>query len=160
MKYITLTRGLSATLDDEDFKFINKFNWCIRTNRGGHYYAVSKIGGKIVYMHRLIMNAKLGEAIDHIDGNGLNNTRSNMRLATQSQNKMNSIKSRRNTSGFKGVSYCHDKHRNRPWRALIRFSNRLIHLGHFETSEEAAIAYNRAALKYFGEFAKTNESMR
>lgn len=156
MKYISLTRGMSATVDYEDFEFINQFNWCVRTNRGSHYYAVSKIGGKIIYMHRLIMNAKPGEAIDHIDGNGLNNTRINMRLATQGQNNMNSIRSQRNTSGFKGVSYCHDKFRNKPWRALIRFSKRLIHIGCFDTPEEAAIAYNKVALLYFGEFARIN----
>lgn len=107
-------------------------------------------------MHRLILNAPNGVNIDHIDGNGLNNQKSNLRLCNQSQNEANSCISARNSSGYKGVSFSGKEYTHNPWRSRIRV-HRIIHeLGFFPTPEIAAIAYNNAALKYFGEYAKLN----
>ena len=91
--------------------------------------------------------------VDHIDGDGLNNRRSNLRPATPSQNNANRRKSRQNTSGFKGVSYYH---RTSRWRAYVGVDGKAIHLGYFDTAIDAARAYDAAALEHFGEFARIN----
>jgi len=99
----------------------------------------------------------LGEqelSIDHVDGNGLNNQKANLRVASHAENCANRRINRNNTSGFKGVS----KNKER-WQAYIRVAYRQIHLGYFDTPEEAAEAYDRAAIAYFGEFAKTNKML-
>lgn len=105
-------------------------------------------------MHRLIMNPSKGMTIDHIDGDGLNNTKSNMRICTQQQNCMNKKMTSRNTTGFKGVYFV--KSCLVYW-AYISISKKRIGLGCYKTAIDAAIAYNKAAIKYYGEFAKLNE---
>ena len=99
------------------------------------------------------MNAPPGVQIDHRDGNGLNCSRDNLRLCTNQNNRRNSRKGNRNTSGFKGVSFFK---RDQNWRAYIMLDARQIHLGYFKTSEEAARAYDNAAKELFGEFASPN----
>jgi hypothetical protein len=106
-------------------------------------------------MHRVIIGAKLGELVDHVDGNGINNTRQNLRKATNSQNLINR-KNLSNTSGYKGVSYDRGHYRNKPWRAQIKINYKSKTLGYFSTPEEAADAYKVASINYFGEFARTN----
>jgi len=156
MKSIPLTRGFVALVDDEDFDWLNQFKWSVNPSYGNHY-ARSCTKGKSEYMHRLILKVKPGEFTDHIDGDGLNNTRRNLRLATQSQNMENRNKTCMNTSGFKGVHYSHQKGNiKKPWMATICINYRNLHLGYFSTAEEAAVAYDEAAIKYFREFAKTN----
>jgi hypothetical protein len=105
-------------------------------------------------MHRVIaarMGLDLSEIIDHMDGNGLNNSRSNLRAATNAQNLQNRGKQKNNTSGIKGVSW--DKARSK-WAAEIRSQGKRYHLGRFDTKEEAAEAYRKAAKKLHKEFAK------
>lgn len=92
-----------------------------------------------------------GKLIDHRDGNGLNNLPSNLRIATSTENSRNRRKNSNNQSGYKGVCWC-----ARKWRAAIRVNGKLKHLGYFENVTDAALAYDVAAIHYFGEFAHLN----
>lgn len=107
-------------------------------------------------MHRLILDAPAGRDVDHANMNGLDNRRVNLRLASHSQNAANQRKCRKKTlSRYKGIYYY--RRRKRPWCAQIKVRGRNKHLGYFETEEEAALAYNRAALEHFGKFARLNQ---
>lgn len=146
-----------ALIDDDDYEKLSKIKWYYRKNEG---YAVGNLPSpeKGVYpkvlMHRYIMDAPKGKQVDHINGNKLDNRKSNLRIATASTNKANCGLRKSNTSGYKGVSI--QKGRTKKWAAQIKVDYNRIHLGYFYTKEEAALAYNEAALKYFGEFAKLN----
>ena len=157
MKEIPLTRGKVALVDDEDFEQLFQFQWYADLIRGRWY--VMRIAGlrgrkRRIYMHRDILGIPLGVEVDHKDGNGLNNQRYNLRPATHAQNLQNRGKPSSNTSGYKGVSWFK---RDGKWRACIGVDGRVIHLGYYDTAEEAARAYNEAAPKYHGKFAKLNE---
>ncbi|WP_420796654.1 AP2 domain-containing protein [Brevibacillus agri] len=104
-------------------------------------------------MHRLILSARQGEFVDHIDGNKLNNVRSNLRLATKAGNQRNQRIRSDNTSGFRGVYWCK---KSGKWRAQITVNNKRIALGSYDDAASAASAYNEAALRLHGEFAKIN----
>lgn len=120
-------------------------------------YLVERFQGKLELVHRVLWFKHYNywpSYIDHIDGNKLNNSFENLRECTNAQNAYNSKTPKSNTSGFKGVSL--DKRYNK-WAAYIRFNYRRKGLGYFNTKEEAARAYNQAAIQYFGEFAKLNE---
>lgn len=155
MKEIQLTQGKVALVDDEDFDYLNQFKWY--TNKCGHgydkFYAVRLNKHENVHMHRLIMNTPDGFYTDHIDGDGLNNQKNNLRICTSSQNQANKKKCKNNNCGFKGVHL--DKPRNK-WKATIHKNNKTIFLGRFDTPQEAAKNYDKAARKYFGEFAELN----
>jgi hypothetical protein len=100
------------------------------------------------------MKPDKGFVIDHLDGNGLNNQRNNLRICTVSQNSMNRNKTVKNKSGFKGVIWWE---RNNTWKAEIRHNKNKIYLGYYKNIIDAAKAYNAAALKYHGEFANLNK---
>ena len=104
-------------------------------------------------MHRLIIGTPDGRATDHKDSDGLNNQRVNLRICDPSQNSSNAVIRSDNTSGFKGVSW---RKNRRKWLAQIQHDHRVIHIGQFSTALEAAIAYDEAARKLHGEFARTN----
>jgi len=104
-------------------------------------------------MHRVILDAPMNMLVDHINGNGLDNRRENLRICTNTENLRNRGKDRDNTSGYKGVVI---KKGEKKFRAQIRVNQKTIHLGSFSTPEEAARAYDDAAREYFGEFAWTN----
>jgi hypothetical protein len=110
-------------------------------------------GQRTVSMHSLLTGYP---RTDHIDGDGLNNHRANLRAASNAQNLHNQGVNTKNTSGFKGVSYYS---RNGKWQAKIRVNGIKRHLGHFLTPEDAARAYDKAALELFGEFARSNATM-
>jgi hypothetical protein len=120
----------------------------------GRLYRVIKIDGKSMKAHRLAWLHVHGIIpsgdLDHIDGNGLNNSLSNLRQASRAQNGANRGLNANNTSGAKGVLRSANK-----WRARIVVSGKLKHLGYFRSSADAAEAYAQAAKKYFGEFART-----
>jgi hypothetical protein len=106
-------------------------------------------------MHREILGLKYGDPrqCDHRNHNGLDNQRDNLRICTCAQNQYNQVPQRNRSSAFKGVDWRRDCNK---WRAKIQINCRRIHLGNFESEIEAAYAYNRAAVKYFGEFASIN----
>lgn len=150
MKEIELTRGRVAQVDDEDYDALIKFSWRADEVRPGYWYAVT--GTKRVYMHRLLLRAPKGKQVDHKDHDGLNNQRSNIRLCTDAQNQGNRRLDKDNTSGYKGV---HWHPSNKKWIAVIGKGPQK-HIGSYDSPEEAARAYDKAALKRWGEFAKLN----
>lgn len=155
MKEIPLTQGKAAIVDDEDFEWLSQWKWSARKDRS-IWYAVrwqkGRMNGKriLLLMHREILHPPIGMETDHKDGNGLNNQRSNLRTATNSQNQQNA-KHRKGLSTFKGVSWHVGK-----WQSQIRVEGKRLHLGRFSSETEAAFAYDQAAKRYFGEFARTN----
>ncbi len=163
MKQIPLTQNQVAFVDDEDFDKVSAHKWIAwKPIPNSTFYSTRRcpVLGHPIYMHRFILGLRKGDKtrVDHVDGNGLNNTRLNLRTCFHSQNLMNRGKTRANTSGFKGVFFHQLKPHHTPkWRSMIKPGNaKPIHLGCFDTREEAALAYNAAAVKYHGEFARLN----
>lgn len=158
MKEIPLTQGFVALIDDEDVELVSRHKW-FASRHGSRVYARTNVldansHRKTLPMHRLIMNPGRGLDIDHINGNGIDNRRSNLRSCSRSRNKANAAAYANNRSGFKGVYWQKDV---RKWRAQIRVMGRKLHLGLFDARQEAALAYNKAAVEHFGEFARLNE---
>ena len=156
MKEIALGGGKVALVDDCDFEFLNRVKWKPLKTKTGNYYAVhtytSSAGVRtILAMHKLVAQPRYGFLVDHINGNGLDNRRENLRLATRIQNAHNRRPNRRSKSGFKGVSLA-----GRNWRAQIVAHGQRHDLGSFGNTYAAARAYNAAAQKYHGEFAWLN----
>jgi len=150
---IYLTQGKYAIVDPEDYEGLSKYKWfAVRNN--GRFYAVRSMKNRNVKMHQVIMGTEEGKVIDHVNGNGLDNRKANVRFATSEQNGWNKRKQRGNySSKYKGVS--RSKKRNQ-WRVRIKYKGRSIHLGRFETEEEAARAYDAKAKELFREFAWLN----
>ena len=142
-----------ALVDDDDFESINQYKWSV-IKAPNTFYAMrgTMVNGKRItqYMHDLILD---GKGIDHIDRNGLNNKRSNLRLCTISENGMNRRKQDNASSIYKGVSF---HKRDKRWMAHIKINGKKIHLGNFDTEVEAAKAYNDKAISLFCEFANLN----
>lgn len=158
MKQIFLIRNKYTLVDDEDFEQLNRWKWSYAVIRGKEYVTrqIGKRGIRLqtLKIHSMILGKKNGFEIDHIDGNGLNNQKSNLRFVTHQQNGFNLKIGKHNKSGFKGV-YWHKQ--NQKWCASIGFNYKQYFLGLFKFKKDAAIAYNIAASKYFGEFAKLNK---
>lgn len=165
IRYIPLTQGKCAVVDAADFDFLSQWKWYAHFDkRCGKWYAERserygprREGKKrLIQMHRILLNAPHGMDVDHKDGDGLNNRRSsNIRLATRHQNHGNRGPARGSVSGYKGVHY-HSQNGN--WRARISVNGKSKHLGSFDSAEDAARAYDKAAVEYFGEFASLNFS--
>ena len=160
LKRIELTRGMFALVDDEDFDWLNRFNWTYGTP--GYAYRHKKIRGKIkvIYMHRFILEHHgynlNGFVTDHINRNKLDNRKINLRVATYSQNHANIDKYGNKSSKYKGV--CWDKSRNK-WIVHIQINQKQAYIGRFDNEEDAAKAYNKRALELFGEYARINEDI-
>lgn len=150
MKEIQLTQGKVALVDDEDFEELNRFKWFAHNNHGYTFYAMRTVDEKAVRMHRVVLGVTKGQIIDHIDGNGLNNQKSNLRVSTKCQNNSHLLKKNpRNTSGYRGV---YPNRKNKSWIAQISFENNQVYLGSFKTPEEAAKVFDKKAKELFGEF--------
>ena len=152
MKTINLSKQCVALVDDGDYDRLNKHKWSVESTVSGIRYAVRAEEGQRIKMHRAILDAPTGIEVDHIDGDGLNNTRQNLRLATHRQNSYNVAKKNRGKSKYKGVSWRADR---KKWKATLTFGKQ-IYLGLFDNELDAAIAYNRAAKLYFGQHAWLN----
>lgn len=150
--YIKITnpnpsKKLSFLIDIDDLLLAKSRLWVLDSCG----YAGSDNGARL---HRLIMNAQSGQYVDHINGNKLDDRKSNLRICTNAENMWNRNAQRNNTSGYKGV------YRNKPtnnWKSIIIVNQKSIHLGYFDDITDAAKAYNEAAIKYHGEFASLNE---
>ena len=138
--------GLVALVDDEDYEWLSKWNWtAVSTHRKNGGYAVRVENGRMILMHRQILEAPDGAEIDHINGRGLDNRRNNLRFATRQQGLANRAVFKSNKSGFKGVHY---DEKIGKWK--------MVFSAHFDSAEEAARVYDQLARLIFGEFAKTN----
>ena len=156
MKKIALTQGFVALIDDEDFELVSRHRWHADKDHRNIYAitTVRKTDGRrtTIMMHRLIMGMMVGIAVDHIDGNGLNNSKANLRIATTSENAMNRRPRKDSISGLKGVSWCKAR---RSWQASIAVDKKRIHLGFYYTAIDAHAAYCAASVRYHGEFGRT-----
>lgn len=152
MKTLPLSQGLEALVDDCDYPLISRWKWyAIKAHNT--FYAVrnNKVGPSRIWMHRAVLKPKPGFITDHINGNGLDNRRSNLRHSTPSQNMWNRRRNKINTSGHKGVYFVPVSRR---WRARICVNKKPINLGVFDTIPEAAAAYAAAAKTHFSSFAR------
>lgn len=156
MKKIKLTQGKFVFVDDCDYKYLNQWKWYTKKDRHT-FYAVRNLrkskhtSQTPVYMHGVILQ-RIGikfQQVDHIDGNGLNNCRSNLRAATNQENSFNQRLAKNNTSGHRGIIWYK---RYQKWMAEIRTNGRLKFLGYFDNIEEAIRAYDEAAIKYYGKY--------
>lgn len=152
---VPLTRGLSALVDIRDVETISDINWCSLVMKHT-VYAVTNIGSRnsqrTVFMHRLIMGEDAVDSyVDHIDGDGTNNRRGNLRAVTPSQNRYNSRARSDNTSGARGVFL---NKNNGKWYSRIGHNGNKIHIGTFSSFEEAKSAYIAASIELHGEFRK------
>ena len=161
MKTIPLTQGKVALVDDEDYEWLNQYKWTLVRNDNKEYAARNAYKehgkNKIVTMHRVILGDTVKDKdTDHIDGNGLNNQRANLRACTRAENLRNCKKPQVNNELYKGIK----TFPNQMWRAVIGHTKNgkatVTHLGMFFSPEAAAIAYDRAAKKLFGKFARLN----
>ena len=160
MRTLTLTRKkdnrfFDVLVDDQDWGSIEAYYWNIeeiQTAGESIFYAGRRCGNRRLRMHRQVLGLSDSTIeVDHVNGNGLDNRRENLRSSTRSENQRN----RGVVAGiskFKGVNF------DNGWRARIALGDQRLHLGRFQTEEEAALAYDEAALKHFGEFARCNFS--
>lgn len=150
MKELTLSKGQVALVDDKDFEWLKKYKWTLSAPKNsplqyGIIYPKRNGKRRMIYLHRIIAGAKKGEVVDHVDGNGLNNQRTNLRIVTQRQNMLNRKDQK---SKIIGVT----KHRDKYW-ARIRYQGKHISLGLFTDQSEAVEAYKNASKKYYGDKA-------
>lgn len=154
--FIPLTKGYEAVVDAADVPLVGQYNWHAHGNRHWVYaYRNVKRGNKVtkIMLHRIIMRAPDGMMVDHADGDGLNNRRSNLRLATNSENQRNRRPCPASSSNLKGVTWHAGVSK---WQAQIKLNGRSKYLGLFATQEAAHAAYSQAASELFGDFARTS----
>jgi hypothetical protein len=159
MREVPLTRGLVAVVDDEDYHLVSVRKWhAQKPTQGRTFYARAERrsgedGGRWFHMHRVIAGAPDGLDVDHVDGNGLNNRRSNLRLCTRQENCCNRPGNRVATSRFKGVSW---SSKSQKWKSQIRIDGTLLFLGYYDSELAAACAYDSVATVAQGKYAWRN----
>lgn len=149
----------SAIVDDEDFNKLNKNKWSVFKSRNVLYAYRRDENNKSVFMHNQIMNSPNGMVVDHIDHNGLNCQKNNMRRCTNAENNRNKTSSKNSTSKYLGVCLYRKNNGYKDyfyWAAQITYNYKRKRLGLFHSEIEAAKCYNEAAIKYHGEFANLN----
>lgn len=154
MKYVALSQGQRAIVDDEMFDEISKFNWTFQKAKKDDGYAFRRptVNGKrvLILMHREIMKPGDGLEVDHINRNKLDNRKENLRICSTEENLRNRGTQKNNKSGYRGVSW----NRNaKKWHAQISIGHRRTHLGYFPDKFEAIGVYNQMAVRYYGPFA-------
>ena len=148
---VPLTKGKYALVDEEDYERVMQCNWSLS---GDLRYTSARIKGCLILMHRFIINPPKDMVLYHINGDGLDNRKCNLRVCTQRQNSYNCIGSKNVSSKFKGVSW----HKlTSKWRATIMKDRKQIYLGLFTDEREAAKAYNKKAYELFNSFSKLND---
>lgn len=148
-KKIPLTKGLSTTVDEGDFENVGKHKWFASYTLCGRVYVRRRFKkGILISMHRVIMSAKKGQLVDHINGDTLDNRRQNLRIVTHSQNSLNTKAHKDSISKHKGVSFYKDR-----WLAAIMIRGKIIRLGSFDKEKDAAESYKRASLQHHGEYS-------
>ncbi len=153
--YVPLTKGYEAVIDAVDVPLVAGFNWCANKDKHVVYAIRTDLSGvkrRGTSIHRTILGEPAGMCVDHIDRDGLNNRRANLRVATPEQNRHNSKMLCTNTSGLKGVHWRDDQ---KKWRAQITVAGKKKNLGYFPTKEEAHAAYCKASQELHGEFGRT-----
>lgn len=156
MRQISLTKGRVARVDDDDFDELAQHRWYAMSGYRTYYAArKQRLDGRVatLLMHRVLVQAPDGLRVDHWDDDGLNNQRANLRLATGSQNSANMVRLAMGPSGRRGVSWSQGKH---CWQAGIKKDGRQLYLGSFSELNQAARAYDAAALALYGAFARPN----
>ena len=149
---ISKTVNAKIMIDADDAHLLDEAELHLHISRGKAYIEIYK-DKKSHKLHRVIMNAKDGDIVDHINGNTLDNTKQNLRFVTHQQNMFN----RKSKRKYKGVKLLKDCYRARPYQAKISKDGKEYSLGCYKTEEQAALAYNKKALELFGEFASLNE---
>jgi len=154
MIHIPLSRNKVAIVDDKDYELLSKHKWSVSS--AGYAKRSIKKGKdqKTIYLHRFIMNVPQDMEIDHINGDRLDNRKWNLRICTAHENRMNTGNVRENkTSKYKGV--CWDKIRKK-WFSQITVRNKCIKLGRYNDEIDAAMVYDKMAIRYFGEYSNLN----
>jgi len=149
-------KNYEVLIDDSDWDLIKNYKWFIANKKGTIYIqSFCKVNKKRVtyQLARVIMDAPSDMLVDHINGNTLDNRKINLRLANKRTNAQNMRPNKNTTSKYKGV--CWSSNRNK-WRANI-FYKKQIYIGRFNLEKDAALAYNKSALQYFGEYARLNK---
>lgn len=158
----------NVTIDEEDWPKVKEYKWHIQKHGNLFYvqhsiadYSGSKVKKSVLILSRLVMGAtSKREKVDHINHDTLNNSKSNLRIVTSQQNNFNRMKFKKAASSYKGVhkniTYDNGK-RYEYWRSRIRIGGKLLSLGVYKVEKDAAIAYNKAAVKHFGDFACLNQ---
>ena len=154
-KTLPLSKGKAAIVDAIDYPWLNQWKWHAGQSGGGNWYALRNQGGKTIRMHRELLELKKNQVGDHINGDGLDNRRANLRICTQAQNNQNMKKKANTVSRFKGVSFNKETSK---WIAQISYKTKMYGLGYFLDEEDAAIVYDVAAQLLFGEYARLNFS--
>lgn len=155
MKKIPLSQGLFALVDDEDFEKLSKYKW--RADRGNSTFYAARLveKGRNIRMHRQILGVTDPKMdVDHKNGNGIDNRRSNLRVCSRSLNNANRAVQSNSGSGIKGVFW--DKERNK-WQVKIGYERKVFNLGRFSDLTTAVKAYNDKAKELFGDFARLND---
>jgi len=150
---IRLRGGAMTYLDDADYDRAQAYRWHKTSNGYVAGSVVEQGARKRVYLHRWLLDAQPGQLVDHIDGNPLNNRRSNLRLATRSQNQANRRRNRSSRSRYKGVTW---HTRQQRWMARLQVNGRRITIGYYADPLQAAYEYDAFARTYFGEYARVN----
>ena len=153
MKKLTISgkySDLEVLIDAEDMDLLLKYKWWIARKQNNYMMVYTQVKRKTIPIHRLIMGAKPGQIIDHINRNPLDNRKVNLRFCSARQNCFNTGFKPSNTSGVIGVDYRKDRMK---WRATVRINGVKKALGHFDTKEQAEAARLEAELKYYGEFS-------